>query len=240
MLKELANSTHLVRALGVMHKSLTKRVIRLTHIGWGILSTAWREAFSLAWEALREGSIPIGAVVASSDDMVLSKGRNAIGKAESDWPLSGHQLAHAEFNALVNLKEWQKPDIYAYRIYTTVEPCPMCMGAIYMSGVRNIAFASRDPWAGSTNLLGTTPYLSLKPMAVTGPLEPVFEEFAAGLHMFHMLSSRRRPKFAEHCRGTLASAVSLAENWLRNGVIEQALDDGLDVEEFFNDVYMRV
>ncbi|NMB46231.1 MAG: hypothetical protein GX998_07430 [Firmicutes bacterium] len=109
-----------------------------------------------------------------------------------------------------------------------------------VSGVRNIVFASRDPWAGSTNLLGTTPYLSLKTMAITGPLEPIFEEFAAGLHMFHMLSSRHRPQFTEHCRGTLASAASLAENWLHDGVIEQALDDGLDVEEFFNEVYIRV
>jgi hypothetical protein len=54
------------------------------------------------------------------------------------------------------------------------------MGMFYMSGVRTLYFAARDPWAGSVNLLGTTPYLSRKPIKVFGP-ERVLEFVITGL-----------------------------------------------------------
>ena len=54
------------------------------------------------------------------------------------------------------LWEALSPAWQACIVYTTTEPCPLCMGALYMSGVRGLRFTSRDPWAGSANLLGTT------------------------------------------------------------------------------------
>jgi hypothetical protein len=49
------------------------------------------------------------------------------------------------------------------------------MGTFYMSGLRTLQYASREPWAGSVNLLGTTWYLSRKPIRVSGPPNPLLE-----------------------------------------------------------------
>lgn len=54
------------------------------------------------------------------------------------------------------------------------------MGAIYMSGLRQVAYAARDPYAGSTNLLGTMPYLSRKPIQVTPPQDQMVEAISIG------------------------------------------------------------
>ena len=51
----------------------------------------------------------------------------------------------------------------------------MCMGTFYMSGLRTLHFASRDPYAGSVDLLGKTWYLSKKPIKVFGPANPALE-----------------------------------------------------------------
>jgi hypothetical protein len=71
-------------------------------------------------------------------------------------------------NALLALDE-AAHDPYDCALYTTTEPCPLCLGAFYMSGLRTLHYAVHDPWAGSANLLGTTPYLSRKPIRVHGP-----------------------------------------------------------------------
>jgi hypothetical protein len=63
------------------------------------------------------------------------------------------------------------------------------MGTFYMSGVRTLRFAARDPFAGSLNMLGATWYLSRKPIRASGPdphLEPLvtalFAEQDAHIH----------------------------------------------------------
>jgi hypothetical protein len=45
----------------------------------------------------------------------------------------------------------------------------MCFGTFYMSGLRELHYACRDPFAGSVNLLGTTPYLKRKPIKIVSP-----------------------------------------------------------------------
>src|SRR3712207_7202914 len=49
--------------------------------------------------------------------------------------------------------------ISGHTLFTTTEPCPLCVGASYMSRVRAIRFAARDPWAGGTHLVAASPYL---------------------------------------------------------------------------------
>ena len=72
-------------------------------------------------------------------------------------------MAHAEVEALQKL-DFDAIDPHSCALYTTTEPCPMCMGTFYMSGIRTLHYASREPYSGSTNLLGTTWYLSRKPI----------------------------------------------------------------------------
>lgn len=150
---------------------------------WTDFSPAWQACLDEAWQACLAGSIPIGSVILNEDKDVICRGRNHTRDNLAPAPqLNHHPLAHAELNALLQLNQnGRKVNPHTCSIYTTMEPCPLCMGAIYMSGVRQIMFASRDSYAGSTNLLGTTPYLSRKPVKVFGPENKQIEDVLIAL-----------------------------------------------------------
>lgn len=142
---------------------------------WESLSSPWQAALEMAWEAYCAGTIPIGAVIADANGNIVSRGRNRIlDTSAPEGQVCNDMLAHAEINALLSLKLDQESR-HDSILYTTMEPCPLCMGAFYMSSVRTIHFAARDPYAGSINLLGTTPYLSRKPIRVVAPFEASLE-----------------------------------------------------------------
>ena len=131
------------------------------------LPAPWRAALEEAWTAYTEDSLPIGACVADASGTVLARGRNRLGEARKvDGVICGHDLGHAEINALLALKGTPRPDCYGWTVYTTVEPCPQCAGAVTMSGVRGLSYAAPDPWAGCADLLVTHPYMARKEMRV--------------------------------------------------------------------------
>lgn len=101
-------------------------------------------AIELAELAAEEGEIPVGAVVVSkSGGRIVGEGRN---KRES----GKNALAHAEIiaidNACKNLGGWRLPDC---ALYVTLEPCPMCCGAIINSRIDDVYFGAYDLKAGS-------------------------------------------------------------------------------------------
>src|SRR3712207_9038209 len=64
---------------------------------------------------------------------VLSRGRNKIHERSGEGgTLFGHKLAHAEVNALLKL-DYHRHDPRACTLYTTTEPCPLCVGALRMA-----------------------------------------------------------------------------------------------------------
>jgi tRNA(Arg) A34 adenosine deaminase TadA len=131
---------------------------------WTDLTNPWQAAFEMAWEACCVDTVPIGAVITDPAGNVIVRERNRI--EDKDAPrgrVHNHQLAHAELNALLQFDSFAA-DRSRHALYTTMEPCPLCMGAIYMSGLRTVHYAARDPFAGSVDLLGQTWYLSRKPV----------------------------------------------------------------------------
>ena len=148
---------------------------------WADLSAPWQACLEEAWTAYCAGSIPIGATVTDGEGKILSRGRNHIWDDHAPiGQVCQTELAHAELNALLALGVDQG-DRRSWALYTTTEPCPLCLGAFYMSGIRTLHYACRDPWAGSTNLLGTTPYLSRKAIQVTGSEDPRLEAVIVAL-----------------------------------------------------------
>lgn len=148
---------------------------------WSDLHQPWRVCFEEAWTAYRSGSLPIGAAVFDRNGNLLASGRNHIFDDQSaPGQVSLNQLAHAELNTLLQIDR-RSHDLLTSTIYTSIEPCPLCMGAIYMSGVRTVQFAARDAYAGSTNLLGATPYLSRKNISILGPASGKLEAIFLGL-----------------------------------------------------------
>ncbi|MGI8748054.1 MAG: nucleoside deaminase [Deinococcus sp.] len=138
----------------------------------GGLALPWRAALEEAWSAYTRGSYAIGACVADANGVVLARGRNRLGEGRGVHGtggvgyISGHDLGHAEINALLALREKAHPDCYGWTVYTSVEPCPQCAGAVAMSSIRGLSYAAPDPWAGAADILSEHRYVGSKNIRV--------------------------------------------------------------------------
>jgi tRNA(adenine34) deaminase len=111
-----------------------------------------REALAEAQAAGEAGEYPIGAVVAI-DGEVISRGQSRQRERRS-------QLAHAELEALQRGGDllWERHDDAV--LFTSVEPCPLCLGAAVMADVPHIVFAHEDPAVQSAQIIERVPYVS--------------------------------------------------------------------------------
>ena len=100
------------------------------------------QAIALAREAALEGEVPVGAVVVLGDKIV-GTGRNRREKSKN-------ALAHAEIEAINEacrtLGGWR---LWQCDMYVTLEPCPMCTGAIITSRIKRLVYGASDNKAGS-------------------------------------------------------------------------------------------
>ena len=103
------------------------------------------EALKEAELALQQGERPIGAVIVHNGK-VIGRGRAQHQKRKS-------KIAHAELNALIQAEQYIYAHSHEYMIYTTVEPCVMCLGAIVMSNIDHIVFALPDKWINPSKML---------------------------------------------------------------------------------------
>ncbi len=156
---------------------------------FGDLERPWQNCLDLSWDSYKAGSVPVGAVVLRRPTgRCIASGRNRINEREAPpGQIAGTTLAHAEINALVQVRRGSI-DPRECVIYSVLEPCPLCMGAIYMSGIRTVAYACRDGFAGSTDLLGATPYMSRKGITVIGPSDCSLEAVTMALQVDNLLS----------------------------------------------------
>jgi tRNA(adenine34) deaminase len=195
-----------------------------------------------AWAAYCAGSLPIGACVTDATGQILSRGRNRIDETEGEAPYVYHNtLAHAELNALLAL-QIPYPARESAILYTTTEPCPLCMGAIYMSGVRTLQYAARESHAGSTNLLGTTPYLSWKPIKVFGPPDPRLEAVVTAVAVAARLASWRSSLHVviqAWCE-TVPQGVDLGEQLYQSGDLCGMRDDKWKTDKVVDTLFRMV
>ena len=101
-------------------------------------------ALDLAAQAARDGDVPVGAVVISPAGEVVGEGRNL-------REVEGDPTAHAEVVALraaaQALGEWRLEDC---TLVVTLEPCPMCAGALMLSRISRLVIGAWDPKLGAT------------------------------------------------------------------------------------------
>lgn len=102
-----------------------------------------RIALAAAREAAREGEVPVGAVLVSETGQVMAAARNRT-IADAD------PTAHAEILALrEGAKQCENHRLTGTTLYVTLEPCPMCAGAIAEARCRRIVFGAPDPRRGA-------------------------------------------------------------------------------------------
>ena len=115
------------------------------------LAAFMREALYDAEQAGLAGELPIGAVVVI-DGHIVSRGQAQQHAQQS-------QLRHAELNALLT----GGPALWEHYtravLFTTVEPCPMCLGAVVMADVPHIIFAAHDAVVHSRHTVTHNPYV---------------------------------------------------------------------------------
>ena len=101
-----------------------------------------QRALELARQAEREGEVPVGAVIVR-EGRILSEGRNTREQTHS-------ALGHAELEAIraacLRLGRWRLDDC---EIYVTLEPCPMCAGAILNARLRRVVYGAFDNKMGA-------------------------------------------------------------------------------------------
>ncbi len=186
----------------------------------------------LAWEAYRAGSLPIGAVVANAEGRVLSAGRNRIHEPTGPpGTVFGRKLAHAELNTLLSLEGEEDPRDCV--LYTTTEPCPLCVGAARMADVGGLRYASREPWAGSAGMFETVPYLQRGNLGLEGPQNPQLEAVLISLLVERYLRLRPKvlPSFLKLYEEDMPEATRAAQNAHRSGLLRTMNADGTSARE---------
>jgi tRNA(adenine34) deaminase len=117
----------------------------LRHYGW------MKQAIELAAVAGAAGEVPVGAIVVNAADQLIAVGEN---RRERDHD----PTAHAEILALRAagqvLESWR---LDTCTLYVTLEPCPMCSGALIQSRLGLLVYGADDPKAGAIRTVANLP-----------------------------------------------------------------------------------
>ncbi len=101
-----------------------------------------REALKLAEEAGQAGEVPVGCVIVRGGEIV-GRGRN---RREQDKTALGHGEIEAIADACKNLGGWR---LWDCTLYVTLEPCPMCAGAIINARIPRVVYGASDSKCGA-------------------------------------------------------------------------------------------
>ena len=202
----------------------------MSKVIWASLEEPWQACLEEAWAAYCAGSLPIGAVVVDGEGEVISRARNRIFSERSEISaVRNLKLMHAELQALLALDEGAIPKDKAV-LYTTMEPCPLCLGAWYMSDLIGLHFATRDLYAGSTNLLETSWYMRSKAREVAGP-HKTLEPLLLAMHVeFEVRLGRGSGIHIQRWRDELQDAVEFGEELAKAGTLMQMMEEELTVD----------
>ena len=124
-------------------------------------------ALDLARQAAELGEIPVGAVIADENGNIVGRGYN---RRETDRDATAHAEVLAIRDACRNLNRWR---LTGCTLYVTLEPCPMCTGAILQSRLDRVVYGAPDEKAGCCGgLLHLTEYpFDTHPAIYAGVLE---------------------------------------------------------------------
>ena len=130
---------------------------------------AWMQiALGEADIAASKGEVPVGAVVVSAEGTELARGHNL---RETDADPTAHAEIVAMRAATRTTKSWR---LEGATLYVTLEPCPMCAGALVNARIARVVWGCDDPKAGacaSLFTIGTDPRLNHRFAIARGVLE---------------------------------------------------------------------
>ena len=148
------------------------------------------EALALAREAAEAGEVPVGCVIVRGDEIV-GRGRN---RREEDKTALAHAELEAISQACAALGGWR---LWECTLYVTLEPCPMCAGAIVNARIPRVVYGARDAKAGSCgsvcDLFGMA--YNHHPQVEAGVLEEECAQLLTDFFRQLRVTLRTRPKW---------------------------------------------
>ena len=102
-----------------------------------------RAALVLAREAAELGEVPVGCVVTDANGNIIGRGRN---RREENGDATAHAEIEAIREACAALGDWR---LSGCTLTVTLEPCPMCAGAIINARIPTVVYGAKEPISGS-------------------------------------------------------------------------------------------
>jgi tRNA(Arg) A34 adenosine deaminase TadA len=165
---------------------------------WDDLELGWRTAFTQAWIAFCKGSFPVGAALVDAEGALIAAGRNRIFDP-GDEDLAGSLLAHAEVAALRHLSIENRHDDAT--LFSTLEPCLFCMGAVVICRVGTVRYAGADAYGGATRLPSTlNAQTSRYRIQIDGPMDGSLGRLAAAIPLVHLNTRNRWTRVVGYTR----------------------------------------
>ena len=126
------------------------------------LKREWKIAFNEAWEAFKAGSTPIGAALFDENGELVLADHNRANEPET----VNRNISHAEANVLRRL-DTKRYEPRKLTLFTTMEPCPMCLGTAVMANMKKLRSAAHDRYCGMVYLKDSDPYMKSKGLDYT-------------------------------------------------------------------------
>ena len=147
-------------------------------------------ALALAREAFAEGEVPVGCVIVRNETIV-GRGRN---RRETEKTALGHGEIEAIADACRNLGGWR---LWDCTLYVTLEPCPMCAGAIINARIPRVVYGASDAKAGSCGSVCNLFSMNYNhhPQVESGVLEEACGELLREFFAQLRVTLRSRPKW---------------------------------------------
>lgn len=101
-----------------------------------------RQALALARACIPNGDVPVGCVITNPQGVVIGRGRN---RREADHSAVAHAEIQAITQACKALDSWR---LEGCTLYVTLEPCPMCAGAILNARIAQVRYGAREEKSG--------------------------------------------------------------------------------------------
>ena len=187
------------------------------------LDSVWQTLFEDAWHSFCEGMLPIAALITDCEGNVISRGRNGIYGSDVPNP----RLSHAEMNCMMHLDTVKYPSVRDYILYTTMEPCPMCMGSLTMVNLRHVRYAAHDDYCGSAHFAFDDRYMSSKRIDIAfadigmEPVQLALQTAADFLRLNCINYDKVSRCFGKRCPESLTAAAIL----YRDGRLRQWMND---------------
>ena len=175
---------------------------------WKDLPEQWKAVFEEAWRSLQKGNVPSGSVIYDKHGNFIASSHNLFRESAAN-----PYTAHSCINAINQIDQKSVESSEEMVLYTSMEPCLMCLGAVVISNIKEIHAAARDLFYGASHCLYDDASLissNISYYAESGDIE-FFQIVLQSCFEIQMIARKHSPCILECHRRANGSAVEVAE-----------------------------